>query len=353
MRRSRFKYEDRRQAARLFFRSVRGLPIRRGVVAIALTVGAASLSRPARAQSGTEATGASDLLLPTGARALGMGQAVAASATGTDALWWNPALITGAGRQLGFNIGKILAIDTDAGAAVIVPVQHAFTVGLNLRYVDEGEEDATFSDPNAPQGTFDISSLVLGATFAAPFGNRFSAGLTAKVLRIRFACTGACNTNAPSSSPTTQALDLGAQYYVFKDSSLSIGAVLRDAGFRLQINDAPQADLLPSRFEAGLLYRPAFSQLPADQRILVAADVVARTTGVGGPGLRFGGEWSWQNRVEARLGYVFRGPIGAESGATLGAGFAAGKWQIDVAQLLIDSGGLGGPPTLITLRYAF
>ena len=173
------------------------------------------------------------------------------------------------------------------------------------------------------------------------------------MFRVGFACTGACNTNSPSGTPTTQALDLGAQYYVFRDSSLSIGATVRDAGFRLQINDAPQADALPTRFEAGVLYRPKFAQLPADQRVLAAADIVTRANGVGAPGFRIGGEWSWQERVEARLGYIVNGPIGAQSGPTIGAGFATGKWQIDVAQLLIDAGGLGGPPTFITLRYAF
>ena len=311
-------------------------------------------AKPAAAQTGAESSGGTELLFPTGARAIGMGQAVAAAATGTDALWWNPALIVGSGREVGMNIGKLLAINTDAGASIILPVRRAFTVGFLVRYIDDGQSDATSLDQNAPTGTIDISTVILAASFAAPFGNRFAAGFTAKVLRVGFACTGACNTNAPGGTPTTQALDLGAQYYVFKDSSLSVAATVRDAGFRLQINDAPQADPLPTRFEAGLLYRPKFAQLPADQRVLAAADIVMRTNGSGAPGFRIGGEWSWQQRVEARLGYVLNGPVAEQSGATIGAGFAAGKWQIDVAQLLIDSGGLGGgPPTFISLRYAF
>jgi hypothetical protein len=328
-------------------------------VRTALIVGAmasmlAVSARAAAAQTGPESSGALDLLFPTGARAIGMGQATAAAATGADALWWNPALIVGAGRQVAMNIGKLLAINTDAGASIIIPFRRAFTVGFAVRYIDEGQFDATFADPNAPTGTFVIPTLILGATFAAPFGDRFAAGFTAKVLRVGFSCTGACNTNAPGGTPSTQALDVGARYFVFKDSSLSVGATVRDAGFRLQINDAPQADPLPTRLEAGLLYRPKFAQLPADQRILAAADIVTRTSGGGAPGLRIGGEWSWQDHVEARLGYVVNDPIAAQSGATIGAGFAAGKWQIDVAQLLIDAGGLGGgPPTFISLRYAF
>src|SRR6185312_8064120 len=137
------------------------------------------------------------LIIGTSAALLGVSTRPAAAQTGTgaDALWWNPALIVGAGRQVGMSIGKLLAISTDAGASVIIPFRRAFTIGVGVRYIDEGEEDATFLDPNAPTGTFDISTVVLAASFAAPFGDRFAAGFTAKVLRVGFACTGACNTN--------------------------------------------------------------------------------------------------------------------------------------------------------------
>ena len=152
-----------------------------------------------------------------------MGQAVAAAATGIDALWWNPALVARSGREVGFHIAKVLFLDTDAGASVILPVQRAFTLGFTLRYIDEGQQDATQKDPNAPQGVFDISSVVASGTFAAPFGNRFAAGVSAKILRVDFACTGACGINAPPGAPTTQAFDAGVQYFVTKDSMVSIG----------------------------------------------------------------------------------------------------------------------------------
>ena len=304
------------------------------------------------AQTGAVVEGAPDLLLPTGARALGMGLAVAAAATGPDALWWNPALVARASREVAFNLAKVLAVDTDAGAVVILPVQRAFTVGFSVRYIDEGQQDATSLDQNGIGGTFDVSTAIVGASFAAPFGDRFAAGFTAKLLRLNFACTGACNANAPSTAPTTEALDLGAQYFVTRDSTLSVAAVVSNVGFRLQIIDAPQADPLPDRFETGALYCPKFAAMPPDQRVRFAADIITRLNGEGGPGYRVGGEWSWQDHVEARAGYVQSGPIG--SGPTFGLGFQAGSWQIDLARMLSDASVTSGPPpTLITFGFRF
>ena len=72
-----------------------------------LVVGVAACSsasrRAARAQTGiTWSKVRSSSLLPTGARAVGMGQAVVASAIGAEALWWNPALIARGPREVAF-----------------------------------------------------------------------------------------------------------------------------------------------------------------------------------------------------------------------------------------------------------
>src|SRR5688572_28149048 len=66
-------------------------------VAIALTSFAIS---PASAQpSGLTTEGAPFLLLPVGARAVGMGQALVADQPGTEAIWWNPAGVARAERR--------------------------------------------------------------------------------------------------------------------------------------------------------------------------------------------------------------------------------------------------------------
>jgi hypothetical protein len=301
---------------------------------------------PAAAQSAT-GTEAAEFQLPTGARSLAMGQAAAAAAIGSDAIWWNPALIARGPREVALHLVKTFTIETDAMAAVVVPFQGIGTLALSARYLNEGQQDATDEQGNIV-GTGSIATVIAAATFAAPFGNRFAAGITAKLLHSAFSCTGSC---ADAHSSQTGALDLGAHYLVTADSTFSIGAAIRSIGFRLQVQDSPQADPLPARGDLGVLYAPKLAQLPPEARIRVAADVVTdlvnHTSGV-----RIGGELSWQNRYEGRIGYVQNAPTG--SGLTFGAGFSTGKLQIDFAQMLSDiASQSGSTPTFLTLRYIF
>ena len=80
-------------------------------------------ARPAQigAQTGFAPEGALDFLLPTGARALGMGQAVVAAAAGSDVMWWNPALIARGPREVALNVTQTFATQgggSDADIAV-------------------------------------------------------------------------------------------------------------------------------------------------------------------------------------------------------------------------------------------
>src|SRR5262249_53759988 len=158
-------------------------------------------------------------------------------------------------------------------------------VGLSLRYLNYGEQDATDSTQQLT-GKFAQTGTIVAATFAAPFGDRFALGLTAKLLRIGFPCTGDCSfTIGNATSPQTGALDLGAQYLVTDDSLLALGAAVRNVGFKLQVNDTPQADELPGRLYFGVAAAPKWSQLPKDVRVRAAADLVWRLSGIASPGL--------------------------------------------------------------------
>jgi hypothetical protein len=44
--------------------------------------------------------------------------------------------------------------------------------------------------------------------------------------------------------------------------------------------------------------------------VRAATDVVVRTSRIGGPGYRVGGEVAWQERYQGRVGYVISGPTG-------------------------------------------
>ncbi len=329
-------------------RPSRSKAIRWAVVATALLLA----RRSAFAQSGPPVEGAPELILPIGARAIGMGEAAVASAIGADALWWNPALIARGPREVALAASSNNpALDTDIGASVIVPVPRVGAFAVLLRYQNQGEQEAASSEGGPTQtGTFLVTSTLAALTFAAPFGNRIAIGTTYKFLNADHAsCTGQCGQTG--AQPQTTALDFGGQYIVRKDTSIVLGAVLRNAGLRLQVNDAPQADPVPTRFEAGVLVTPRISQLPPEARLHVAADVITRVNTSGGPGYRLGAEASWRERFYLRGGYLVYGPDGA-SGPSFGVGFSTGKLQIDFAQTS-NNAGSGSPPSYLTLRYLF
>jgi hypothetical protein len=324
------------------------------VLCVSLVLAAVASSRSARGQSGNGAQGGLDFLLPIGARTVGMGQAGTALAVGSDALWWNPALIARGPREASMQITQTLATQTgaDLGLSVIYGEPRVGAVGLSLRYLNYGEQDAADSTQQLT-GKFAQTGTILAATFAAPFGDRFALGLTAKLLRIGFPCTGDCSfTIGNTTSPQTGALDLGAQYLVTDDSAFTVGAAVRNVGFKLQVNDTPQADALPGRLYLGFAAAPKFSQWPKDVRVRAAADLVWRLSDAGTPGVNLGGELSFMERYQLRGGYVANGPTG--SGLTFGAGISTGRLHIDFARMLNDvSQQSGVTPTYVALRYLY
>jgi hypothetical protein len=313
-----------------------------GCFALAATVGTAV------AQTGNVAEGAPDFLLPLGARAMGLGQAVVASSLGAESVWWNPAFIARAPREflVGSASGMALA-ESDLNSVAVYSIPRVISFALGLRYVNYGQQEA---GGEVPTGSFLNSAYIVGATFAAPFGNRLSVGTTLKVLTIRFDCTGTCP-NQPRANPVTGAVDIGAEYIATHDSTITFGAAIRSLGSKLQFNDAPQADNLPGRIDVGVEVAPKLAQYPGLGLRLSTAAVTRIMNGFG-PGFRFGGEVSWLNQYFARGGYVLNGPTG--SGPSVGGGLAAGRWRIDFAQFLSDNSAESGMrPTYVSLRYSF
>jgi hypothetical protein len=327
------------------FRAVRGL-----IVGCCLSLSAV---RWANAQSNPDKVeGGAELLLPTGARSLGMGQTVAATAVGSEALWWNPALVARGPRELALHLTKnsSLIAETDAIGAFIFPVRRLGAFALSFRYINYGTQAAQLNE-SGQVGTLRNTATILAATFAPILTDRLSGGITYKLLRYQFDCTGTSCDN-PTNQPQVPAIDAGFVYVMRSDSSFSLGGSVRNLGPKLQVKDQPQADNLPGRLDLGFQYAPRLAQLPPEARVRVGADVVSFTSGGGSLGLRFGGELAWQDRYQARAGYVVSSPTG--SGATFGFGIRTGKLQIDLAQFLSDLGSQSGvTPTFVSLRYLF
>lgn len=176
-----------------------------------------------------------------------------------------------------------------------------------------------------------------------------SAGLSYKIVQLRFDCSGLCP-EATSVSATTSALDAGVQYDFGTRVPLWVGAAVRNVGVRLQVNDREQADPLPTRIQVGAIYRLAPSDaLLRDTEIRLALDVVSSTRETR-PSLRSGVELVYEQRYHARAGYVF----GEAGGPAIGLGLDAGSLSIDIARVVGGFGiNAGEPPTHLSLRYLF
>ncbi|HEY5218579.1 MAG TPA: PorV/PorQ family protein [Gemmatimonadaceae bacterium] len=311
---------------------------------LAIALGAAPLC----AQSGVSNGGGLELVLPVGARAVGMGEAVVADFLGSESLWWNPAAL---GRQqqreLAIHHSQTFALTGDA-LTFVLPASNIGVLALSADLYSYGTEDVT--DATGTYGTFTPRATILAATFAGHVGQRVFLGLNYKFYELGINCSGGCSGLASQGASTT-ALDFGVQVRASKDSSLYVGIALRNVGPRLQVNDAPQADPLPTRLDLGVSWEPKITELGPDARLRFGAGLV-NSIPTTGPGLRVGADLAWQEKLHVRAGYVHAGPGG--SGPTIGVGASTGRLQLDIARLFSDDvANTSQPPTYFSLRWVF
>jgi len=318
---------------------------RRLAGALALLV---SVAPGVRAQAGAE--GAIFLLLPVGARTVGMGQAVVADRPGTEAVWWNPAALARIDkREVAIHHSESV-IGTGDAIALALPSQLLGVLTASVNMTNFGETEAT--DPEqGTTGKILLRSFVYAATYATPIGERLSAGLTYKVLQFRADCTGACGSLGDLSA-TSSALDFGAQYDLGALLPATVAVAVRNVGPRLQFNDQDQSDDLPQRLQIGVNYRvPAMQKLSPDAELLVAGDVVGDIQ-LGSPTMRLGADVGFRRTLHVRGGWVF--DDSESSGPSVGLGVAIGGFVVDLARLFEGfSADAGEAPTYLSLRYLF
>ncbi len=107
-----------------------------------------------------------------------------AIATGSEALFWNPAGVARGPRELSFGFVSNVPIPvSDLSVGFVVPVPRVITFALSLRYLNDGQQQAI--DTGGTQtGTFYPSSITLTLTSAAPFGDRFNVGVNVKLFEV-------------------------------------------------------------------------------------------------------------------------------------------------------------------------
>ncbi len=326
----------------------RGRPwLQRCVRAAVILALIASSATHARAQNG-----GLFLLVPFGAHAVALGEAVVAdSALGTEAMWWNAAALARLGKkEVAVHHSQTLIATSDM-LTFALPSRVLGTIAASAYLVNYGDQAATDPVNGTEIGTITNRNYQLALSYATPVGKRLSAGVTYKFVMLRFQCTGICG-NVPVISGSTSALDLGAQYVLPTTLPVTIGASVRNIGPALQVKDTEQADPLPRIFQVGVKARlPVQSLSEAGASLDVTADVqraAALTGAAGGVGVVLG----YREVAFLRGGYKLQ--PGDAKGPSIGFGFQRGGFALDLARRFdAASSQLGEPPTYISLRARF
>jgi hypothetical protein len=322
--------------------------MRRLLFSVCLSAAVAA-SAPAQAPAGSE--GSLFLLLPTGAQAVGMGQAMVAAKPGSEGIWWNPASIADQEkRELAIHHSKTVAGVGDA-LSFVMPTKSYGSAALSINILNIGEQQVKDEFDNTV-GVILPRDVVFAGTYAAVLTKRLSAGVNYKVVQLRVDCSGECS-SVGAAVQSSRALDVGAQYELQAGAPLTFGAAIRNLGGKLNSRETNQRDPLPTQVEAGAMYRLKFLDHYVKDTELRAAGSYINSRSFGGKSVRFGTDVMYQGRVHLRAGYVGHDRRGNAS-ASLGFGLQSDAFVFDIARTF---GGLpadnGQAPVYVSLRYLF
>ncbi|MBI2387388.1 MAG: hypothetical protein HYV14_15470 [Elusimicrobia bacterium] len=322
---------------------------------VVLLLGA--LARPASAAFQTDAgvNGAQFLKIGAGARALGMGEAMTASAEGPEAVYWNPGGLAGArGLELAYSRAELPASVHHDYAALALPVDWSGGVfGFAFTRLSQGsieqidnvgvargsfaphseafsfayarafsEEDALTKD----RGYFRDSWNLPGAARRfedeeerEPWTGTFRAGAAIKVV----------NETLGTRKAATASGDGGVVYRPSTRPALALAWAFRNAGGKLRF--IGQSEPLP--FELSLA--AAHDWEPERGRVVTALEAVAPLHAR--PYAKLGAEWdravSKGVHAVGRVGFQGRSvpDLGVLSGLTVGAGARVNGFSFDLA----------------------
>lgn len=309
------------------------------------------LAASASGQAPTGSEGSLFLLLPTGAQAVGMGQAMVAAKPGSEGIWWNPASIGDQDKkELAIHHSKTVAGVGDA-LTFVLPTRSYGTAALSLNILDLGEQEVKDAFDQVI-GVILPRDVVLAATYAVSLTKRLDAGFNYKIVQIRSDCSGECATIG-AEVQSSRAVDLGAQYEVAVGAPLSFGVAIRNLGGKLNSRETNRQNPLPTQLEVGAMYRLKFIDHYVKDTELRASGSFVNSRSFGGQAVRFGTDIMYQGKVHLRAGYVGRDQRG-DASAALGFGLQSGGFVFDIARTF---GGLpaddGQAPVYASLRYLF
>ena len=268
------------------------------------------LASAATASNGAET--AQYLNIGVGGRALGMGGAYTALADDANAIYWNPAGLTGVEKHEVQASHAELTQSTREDFLSYAHTLPAGTFGAAVTYLSQGQIDGR-DLAGHPTGSFTASD----AAVAFGYGRKTDYadfGASAKYLRSHIG----------SAEAQSFAVDAGVRRTV---GAVILGATVRNVGPGLKYD--VQRNDLPLRLAFGAAYK--FTGGHA-----LTAELTNGPRGAG-TDVGFGGEYQAIKNVYLRAGYTTQSAItggsgfDAARGLTLGLGLRRDRWFLDYA----------------------
>lgn len=172
--------------------------------------------------------GATELLIPVGARSTALSGANTAEVNGIDAIYWNPAglAMSDQNTEAMFSYQNWIGDINVNYLALATKLSRVGSFGVSIKTLSFGDiTETTIANPEGTGSTFSPSYLTFGLTYSRKMTDRILFGATAKLVTERILSTGAQGIG----------FDFGLQY-VSPVSGLKLGVVLANFGGNMKFD---------------------------------------------------------------------------------------------------------------------
>jgi hypothetical protein len=259
--------------------------------------------------------GASELLIPVGARDIAMGGAATSTSLGIEGLFWNPAAVAKSHHNTSVYVSHMTYI-ADIGVnygAISTSFEGFGTIALSLKSLSIGEIPVTTTlYPDGTGQTFAPQFFTLGLSYARQLSDRVAVGLTTTLISERMGDVSASGVafNAGviyDNLAAVEGLSIGVTVknigpqMSFDGSGLLLQASVAGQNRPAQFYRVEAASFeLPSSIEFGLGYRRSL-----DGMNNIVLSTVFQSNNFSDDEYRIGAEYSYQDLVFLRGGYNF------------------------------------------------
>ncbi|GAB4364177.1 MAG: hypothetical protein Kow0042_02560 [Calditrichia bacterium] len=302
------------------------------------------VSAPAQDKVGTSA--APFLGINIGAAATAMGGAYVSLARDASALYWNPGAISRiGGSHINFTHTSWF-LDTDYNwGAVVINLDGANAIGLNLAILDYGEEEVTtVHEPEGNGQRWSAQDLFAAVAFSRNLTDRFSIGGAVKYIQQKIY----------NESASGYAIDLGL-LYITRFRGMRLGVSISNFGTDMRMdgkdllhtydqdpnnlgnNPTISSKLRTDEWPLPLFYRVGVSMdvlSMGESALMLSTDAVIPSDN--STIINVGGEFNWNQIFFLRAGYKSLLREETQEGLAAGVGFkyfvpGLGKVSLDYA----------------------